>query len=449
VSTLAVRVVCRPRAAEARSWTVVESAIREAMETNRMAKSSSVRSGPDLSRSVLRFSPASNFFLLSSRKNESVDLAAASRMATARTTPTSSSSFKLASSAPATSSSATCQSGGAQQTAGSVVLALPAWKEIDTERSAPIEESALAAVPPTPGTVAMPTARAPGLSNYRPLLGAFGHASGTLMLNEHRSAPQRRGKRSSGREPAPCVVYGCTVGCLLEFAQHPGLRAAHVHRRIRAKIASIAGLHARTRGSDGDLLAAGMAAVRIPSREARLSVRKSRVSTRQGSTCTLVGACVALLVAVEVISETTLPSRDVLSAAAEIASVTLTDMRPLLPGGWRLAEARAMQRLAIASRASWKLGEQLGLGMAERLVLQLRNCARAAFPDAEVTVEAHRDLIAAFRARSETVPDVPRCMLPARGGVVPLAEIGGELGGELGGGTSSASSSTFSSSEGS
>lgn len=326
------------------------------------------------------------------------------------------------------------------------MLALRAWNDTETERSAPIEESAFAAVPPTPGTVDMPD-RSKGLTNYRPLLPAFGHASGLLMLNEHRSAP-RRGKRHVDKEPPPCVVYGCTVGCLIEFARHPGLRDAHVQRRIRAKVASIAGLHARTRGSDGDLLAAGMAAVRIPSKEARQVVRKRRVSTRQGSTCTLVGACVALLVAVEVVAEVTLPAKDVLSPAAEGVAVTLMDMRALQPGGWRLAEARAMQRLALAARASWKLGEELGLGIADRLVLQLRNSARAAFPDAEVSAESHRGLLDAFRARAETLLDVAPCTLPARGGVVPLCEIGGEL--AEGGGTSSASSSsTFSSSEGS
>lgn len=325
-----------------------------------------------------------------------------------------------------------------------------AWNETVTDRSLPIEESAFAVVPPTPGTVDMPPMpeRSKGLTNYRPLLSAFGHASGVLMLNEHRSAP-RRGKRHVDKEPPPCVVYGCTIGCLIAFARHPGLRDSHVQRRIRAKIASIAGVHARMRGKDGDLLAAGMAAVRIPSREARQAVRKSRVSTRQGSTCTLVGACVALLVAVEVVAEVTLPTRDVLSHAAESAAATLMDMRALQPGGWRLAEARAMQRLAVAARASWRLGEEMGLKIADRLVLQLRNSARAAFPDAEVSAESHRELLAAFRARAEALPDVAPCTLPARGGVVPLSEIGGELGGELGGGTSSASSSSFSSSDGS
>lgn len=313
-------------------------------------------------------------------------------------------------------------------------------------RSDPIEERALAAVPPMPGREPICFAAIKRCAmNYRTLLPPFSYCTGSLFLRELK-AGAARGKR--GRECAltETVVYGATIGAVLEFVAHAGLRQSHVQRRVRAKIAGLAGLHARTLGPDGELLAAGMASARVPSGTVRLlsEFKERRTSSRQGSLCTILGACVALLVAVEVVAEVQLPDGDILTPAAERAASALEDMDSFLSCEARASEARAMRRLADASRKSRQMGVEICIGGAELLVLQLRNAARAAFPDAEVSCASQNELVRGFRARAEYVRGVSPATLPARGNFVPLAAIGSVCLGELDG-TSSASSSSCSS----
>ena len=430
---------------------MVLSAIRLEIEMNRMKKSSIVRSEENRLRSsdthlatytssTSVFAPeaqvvlalarmrASSAFFLSERMKSSVDLAAASKMAIASTAPTSSSSLRADSSAPATSSSAT-------------------WKETETLRSEPIEDKALAAVPPTPGTSMSFAQNRMAVLSYRTLLTPFSYAKDTLLLREL-LAGAARGKRGRESAPVDALAYGATVGAVLQFVAHPGSRRAPLHRRLRAKVAGLAGLHARTRGPDGDLLAAGMAAARVPSTVVRLlpEMQNGRTHSRQGSLCTILGACVALLVAVEMVSEIEVPDPDVLSPAAERASAALEDMTQRASGDTRAAEARAMRRLAAAARTSWQLANEIGLEGQDRLVLQLREAGRAAFPDADVSAATQVGLLEDFRTRAHVVPDVVQGLLPARGNFVPLSAIGSLPEGELDG-TSSASSSSWSSCE--
>ena len=283
--------------------------------------------------------------------------------------------------------------------------------------------------------------------SYRTLLTPFSYAKDTLLLRELR-AGAARGKRGRESTPVDVLVYGATVGAVLQFVAYSGSRRAPLHKRLRAKVAGLAGLHARTTGPDGDLLAAGLAAARVPSTVVRLlpELQNKRTHSRQGSLCTILGACVALLVAVEMVSEMEMPGVDVLSPAAERAAVALEDMTQRASGDTRAAEARAMRRLAAAARTSWQLANELELDEADRLVLQLRNAARAAFPAAEVSAATQTELLAEFRARAHVVPDVAPGTLPARGNFVPLSAICSLLEGELDG-TSSASSSSWSSCE--
>lgn len=455
MSTLAEREVCLPRAADASSCTVVERAIRDAMDVNSTAKSSSVLSDRNLafslstqasthaglllpvdsvhSASARSRTASANFLLRSVLTNPSVDLAADSRMAMARTTATSSSSLSCDSSAPDTSSIAT-------------------WNEIDTDRSEPMEERAVAAVPPIPlSSDMLPASRFFVASNYRRLLRGFGHCAGrTLSVRELPATGGIKRTRGGGETcKVRGVVFGVTVGALLDFVAHEGIRQWHQHRRLRAKLTSIAGLQARTGGTDGGLLAAGMAAARLPSKDIRLLPEfagKRSTTSRQGSLCALVGASAALLAAVEIVAEIELPKNDVLSVAASEAAAALADMRCAIEGrGEREAEMRAMQRLANAARKSWRLAEQMQLAPEERLLLQLRNAAEAAFPAAEANESRQAELISGFRAAARVVPDVAPSMLPVRNGFLPLSELGRLDAGELGG-TSSASSSSLSSS---
>lgn len=422
--------------------------MRAAIETNKIAKSSSdLSEALFCSSSAVRLSTysflgsfpetqvdsnlcrmrASSLAWRSDLMKTSVDLTAERSIATANTAPTNSSSFRDASSAPATSSSAT-------------------WNDTEMLRSDPIEESALAAVPPIPGTEPISFAAVKRCAmNYRTLLPPFCYCTGSLLLRELK-AGAARGKRGREGAPTEAVVYGATVGAVLEFVAHPGLRQSHVQRRVRAKITSLAGLHARTLGPDGELLAAGMASARVPSGTVRVlsEFKKGRTSSRQGSLCTILGACVALLVAVEVVAELEVPEGDILTRAAERAACALEDMDSFLADEARASEARAMRRLADASRKSRQMGMEMHLGGAELLVLQLRNAARAAFPDAEVSCASQNELLQGFRARAEYMQGVSHATLPARGNFVPLAAIGSVYLGELDG-TSSASSSSCSS----
>jgi hypothetical protein len=278
--------------------------------------------------------------------------------------------------------------------------------------------------------------------NYRTLLPPFSYCATTLFLRELK-AGAARGKRGRERALTETVVYGATIGAVLEFVAHAGLRQSHVQRRVRAKVTSLAGLHARTLGPDGELLAAGMASARVPSGTVRIlsEFKEGRTSSRQGSLCTILGACVALLVAVEVVAEVQLPEADVLTPAAERAASALEDMDGILPGEARASEARAMRRLADASRKSRQMGVEICIGGAELLVLQLRNAARAAFPDADVSCASQNQLLRDFRARAEPVRGASPTTLVARGNFVPLAAIGGVCLGEHDGASSASSSS--------
>jgi hypothetical protein len=401
---------------------VVDRAIRPEICVIRITKSRSVRSFD------------SCFFLdwRLDRISVSMDRAAARSMATPRTIATNSSSSKSDSSAPLTNSIAT-------------------WNEIDTERSAPIDVSAEAVVPPMPVSAMASSDLRRASLNYETLLSGFAYCQKNLHLRELPASSGGQGKRDRGGaclQNVRGVVFGATIGGILEFVEHPGVKRASMQRRVRAKVTSMAELHAKTQGEDGDLLAIGMASCRLPSKsyrhlpEFRLG---RRVDTREGALTTLVGACVALLCAVEVISELDLPRDDVLSPAAEMAACVLEEFRSALPGrGEQAAEARAMRRIASSSRKSWEFARNAGLAPGERLLLQLRNAATAAFPDAVVDSKKHARLLAA--AATHVEPRQSQCldMLPCRMGFVPLAALAatGPQGSDTG---SSASGSSWSS----
>ena len=100
-------------------------------------------------------------------------------------------------------------------------------------------------------------------------------------------------------------------------------------------------------------------------------------------------------------------------------------------------------RVADASQKSWRLCDQLHIDGEARLVIQLRNSARAAFPEAEVSEATHFDLMRDFVARMDTLPNLAPNILPPRGRFVPLSAMPSlERGGEL---SSTSSGSTRSS----
>lgn len=389
------------------------------MCVKRMAKSSSVRSLETLSLDSR-----------SDRMLSSIDLAAASIMATPSTIATSSSSSNDDSSAPFTSSCAT-------------------WKEMDTERSAPIDVSVEAVVPPIPESVMSNVDLKRVSSNYQTLLSGFAYCQKNLYLRELPAAAGGRGKRGRAGTPhqrVRGVVFGSTMGGILEFVAHPGVKRAQMERRVKSKVTSIAGLHARTRGEDGDLLGLGMASSRLPSKSYKHLpefLEGNRVDTHLGSLTTLVGACVALLCVVEVISELDPPhDDDVLSPAADMAACVLEGFPSILPGrGEQAAEARAMRRIASSSRKSWEFANCMGLPPDERLLLQLRNAATAAFPSEVLDINSHTRLLDTPVTNTEVVRKSAPLCFPARLGFVSLAALSRTGEGESLGGSSTSSSS--------
>lgn len=314
-----------------------------------------------------------------------------------------------------------------------------------------MDVSAEAVVPPIPVSVMATCDLRRASFNYETLLSGFAYCQKNLHMRELPAASGGQRKRGCGGacpNSVRGVVFGATIGGILEFVEHPGVKRAAMQRRVRAKVTSIAGLHAQTKGEDGDLLAAGMASCRLPSKSYRQLPEfppGRRVDTREGTLTTLVGACVALLCAVEVICELDLPLDDVLSPSAEMAACVLEEFRSVLPGrGEQAAEARAMRRIASSSRKSWEFAREVGLAPGERLLLQLRNAATAAFPATVLDATQHARLLSAAVTHADPTQSPRQDMLPRRMGFVPLAALAttGADGSDMG---SSASGSSWSS----
>lgn len=386
-----------------------------------------------------------------------------------------------------TMSTATSSSSPICESRAAAMNSFATEKEMETERSEPIPESAATVpdivMPPPPPPLRTLFSSLPGAAptlifSFSQLERANAHArrifDGPILTRQSNrylgcqafllAIPSGRKQPTMPVNPqlgGPCAgcVYGCAFGNIVGYCSHKNTVFAAITRKIYQVLVPIAASVLSESGSDAQTMCSGIAAYRI-TRTQQLKMHPGELEKtthrKQTNPAVVLGLTASILCVYSVLSSDSVTSpavsrandilwfarQSMLLRALAVAEHVLETSTPRIAHGVGSApaferaavdaELRAVQRAAQGVKTATALAEQHAMDTAATFALQLSFFAKSAWPANErLGMDTHARMLQKLSSPLFFTADAQNTQLTFQAGavhpgfVVPLAELSG------------------------